>query len=64
MDPNGNFNTFSQSISPFRLFAQYVVVTVCLKAGLETLSWNKVSILQGSSSVQNSCLHVDLLFKL
>nr|XP_060490223.1 phospholipid-transporting ATPase IB-like [Panthera onca] len=35
----------------------YVVVTVCLKAGLETLSWNKVSILQGSSSVQYSCLH-------
>ena len=24
--------------------AQYVVVTVCLKAGLETMSWNKVSI--------------------
>lgn len=32
------------TISPFYLLAQYVVVTVCLKAGLDTLSWNKVSI--------------------
>lgn len=63
MDSNGNFNTFFQSISPSPLLAQYVVVTVCLKAGLETQSWNKVSILEGASSIQHSCLHVDLLFK-
>lgn len=42
-----SFNTFSPISFPSHctwLLAQYVVVTVCLKAGLETLSWNKVSI--------------------
>lgn len=63
MNSNGNFNTFFQSVSPSHLLAQYVVVTVCLKAGLETQSWNKVSILEGTSSIQCSCLHVDLLLR-
>uniref|UniRef100_A0A8C8YY44 Phospholipid-transporting ATPase n=1 Tax=Prolemur simus TaxID=1328070 RepID=A0A8C8YY44_PROSS len=38
------FNIFFPISFPFPShFAQYVVVTVCLKAGLETMSWNKFS---------------------
>lgn len=32
-------------LSLFFFFSQYVVVTVCLKAGLETTAWTKVSCL-------------------
>lgn len=42
-----SFNTFSPISFPShctRRLTQYVIVTVCLKAGLETMSWNKVSI--------------------
>lgn len=44
--------------SPLPLSSQYVVVTVCLKAGLETTAWTKVSFLWNCFSIFIGCVCV------
>lgn len=40
------FESVSNEVVFFLFSLQYVVVTVCLKAGLETTAWTRVSTFQ------------------